>query len=236
MSRRKNILLASACIILGMALAGPAAQAAEAFLKAYPSTHTMYLDGQQVELEAYTINGSNYVRLRDVGEAVGFNVYWDSAAGAVQIDSDTPYTGQPPAAETAASTDLDTVRQDIAALVNQARREHGLPELAIDQRLMTAAQVCADRRYTWHHTREECGAAAVAGYPSGFGSNLTVFTGSAASGIARLAVDNWANSPGHLQTMLDARADSLGVGVAVRSGVTYCYLFVGKPGTINPYR
>lgn len=90
MSRRKNILLASACIILGMALAGPAAQAAEAFLKAYPSTHTMYLDGQQVELEAYTINGSNYVRLRDVGEAVGFNVYWDSATGAVQIDSDTP--------------------------------------------------------------------------------------------------------------------------------------------------
>ena len=96
------------------------------------------------------------------------------------------------------------MRQDIAALVNQARREHGLPELAIDQRLMTAAQVCADRRYTWHHTREECEAAAVAGYPSGFGSNLTVFTGSAASGIARRAVDNWANSPGHLQTMLDA--------------------------------
>ena len=85
---------------------------------------------------------------------------------------------------------------------------------------MTAAQVCADRRYTWHHTREECEAAAVAGYPSGFGSNLTVFTGSAASGIARRAVDNWANSP----------------GLAVRSGVTYCYLFVGKPGTINPYR
>ena len=235
MSRKKNILMASACIVLGMALAGPAAQAAEAFLKAYPSTHTMYLDGQQVELEAYTINGSNYVRLRDVGEAVGFNVYWDSAAGAVQIDSDAPYTGQPPAAETAASTDLDAVRQDIAALVNQVRREHGLPELAVDQRLMTAAQELSGKKYTWHHNQEECEAVARAGYPYGFRSNLTVFTGAAASDIAQQAVENWANSPGHLQTMLDAKADSLGVGVAVRDGVTYCCLFVGKPGTMNPY-
>lgn len=235
MSRKKNILMAPACIILGMALAGPAAHAAEEVLTAVRSVNPFYLDGERIELEAYTINGSNYVRLRDVGEAMGFNVYWDSAAGTVQIDSDAPYTGQPPAAETAASPDLDAVRQDIAALVNQARREHGFPELAIDQRLMTAAQVCADRRYTWHHTREECEAAADAGYPSGFGSNLTVFTGSAASGIARRAVDNWTNSPGHLQTMLDAKADSLGVGVAVRDGVTYCCLFVGKPGTMNPY-
>lgn len=235
MSRKKNILMAPACIVLGMALAGPATQAAAEVLTAVRSVNPFYLDGERIELEAYTINGSNYVRLRDVGEAVGFNVYLDSAAGAVQIDSDAPYTGQPPAAETAASADLDAVWQDIAALVNQVRREHGLPELTIDQRLMTAAQVCADRGYTWHHTREECEAAADAGYPSGFGSNLTVFTGSAASGIARRTVDNWANSPGHLQTMLDARADSLGVGVAVRSGVTYCCLFVGKPGTINPY-
>lgn len=29
-------------------------------------------------MEAYTINGNNYVKLRDIGEKVGFNVYWDS--------------------------------------------------------------------------------------------------------------------------------------------------------------
>ena len=34
MSRKKNILLASTCIVLGMALAGPAAHAAEEILTA----------------------------------------------------------------------------------------------------------------------------------------------------------------------------------------------------------
>ena len=33
------------------------------------------------------------------------------------------------------------------------------------------------RRYTWHHAPEEGQAAAEAGYPYGFGDNLTVFTG-----------------------------------------------------------
>jgi len=61
MSRKKNILLASTCIVLGMALAGPAAHAAEEVLPAVRSTHQFYLDGEQIELEAYLINGNNYV-------------------------------------------------------------------------------------------------------------------------------------------------------------------------------
>ena len=39
MSRKKNILMASACIVLGMALAGPTAHAAEEVLTAVRSTH-----------------------------------------------------------------------------------------------------------------------------------------------------------------------------------------------------
>lgn len=52
MSRKKNILMASACIVLGMALAGPAAHAAEEVLTAVRSTHQFYLDGDRIELEA----------------------------------------------------------------------------------------------------------------------------------------------------------------------------------------
>ncbi len=58
------------------------------------SRHVIYLDGSQVELQAYAINGNNYVKLRDVGRLLDFNVYWD---GAVQIDSTAPYTGEAPA-------------------------------------------------------------------------------------------------------------------------------------------
>ena len=228
MSRKKNILLAFTCIVLGMALAGPAAHAAEEILTAVRSTHQFYLDGGQIHLEAYLINGNNYVKLADVGEALDFNVYWDDA---VQIESSAPYTGH--ASEQA--SDLEQARQNIAALVNQVRREHGLPELAVDQRLMTAAQECSDQKFTWHHNREECEAAANAGYPYGFRSNLTVFTGAAISDIPQQAVENWVNSPGHLQSMLVPNADSLGVGVTVEQGVTYCYLFLGDHTTHNPY-
>ena len=53
------------------------------------SSHTIYVDGQQVSMTAYAIGGNNYVKLRDVGEAVNFNVYWDGKA--VQIESNKPY-------------------------------------------------------------------------------------------------------------------------------------------------
>ena len=141
MSRKKNILMASTCIVLGMALAGPAAHAAEEILTAVRSTHQFYLDGEQIQLEAYLINGNNYVKLADVGEALDFNVYWDDA---VRIESGAPYTGH--ASEQASN--LEQTRQDIAALVNQVRRERGLPELAVDQRLMTAAQELSGKKYT----------------------------------------------------------------------------------------
>ena len=42
---------------------------------------------------------------------------------------------------------------------------------------MSAAQTISDKKYTWHHTKEECEVALACGYPYGFGVNLTVFTG-----------------------------------------------------------
>ena len=58
MSRGKNIALVAAGIVLGTALSGPVAQAASGIL-AERSSQAVYVDGQQIELEAYTIDGSN---------------------------------------------------------------------------------------------------------------------------------------------------------------------------------
>ena len=38
------------------------------------STSRVFADGQEVQLDAYLIDGKNYVQLREIGEAVGFNV------------------------------------------------------------------------------------------------------------------------------------------------------------------
>ena len=94
-SRKREALCMGIGILAGIVLSGPAAQAATTAITAELSTQPIYVDGAQVSMTAYAINGHNYVKLRDVGEAVGFNVYWDGSA--VQIESDQPYTGEPPA-------------------------------------------------------------------------------------------------------------------------------------------
>ena len=139
----------------------------------------------------------------------------------------------PASGDSANLTDNLEIRQEMIRLINQTRKANGVPELPVSEALMDAAQACSDRRYTWHHAPEESQAAVDAGYPYGFGSNLTVFTGTADA--AQRAVDNWSNSPGHFQTMIDPRCDCIGVGVTQYDGITYCYMFVGIPNSVNFY-
>ena len=130
-------------------------------------------------------------------------------------------------------TDNMEIRQEMIRLINQTRKVNGVSELSVNESLMNAAQVCSNRRYTWHHAPEEGQAAAEAGYPYGFGDNLTVFTGT--DNAAQRAINNWINSPGHFETMIDPRCDCIGVGVTQYDGITYCYMFVGIPNSVNFY-
>ena len=56
------------------------------------STSTIYKDGVSVNLTAYTINGNNYFKLRDLGKAFNFSVTWDSANNAIVIDTTKDHT------------------------------------------------------------------------------------------------------------------------------------------------
>ena len=90
---KKGTITFAMGILTGLALCGPAAQAAD-YLKASLSTQPIYVDGVRVSMTAYAIGGNNYVKLRDIGQAVDFEVSWDGAA--VQIETDKPYTGTGP--------------------------------------------------------------------------------------------------------------------------------------------
>ena len=94
MKKKNSIVLLTG--VLAGALLVPTAQAAVRQLTATPSTQRFYVDGAPVQLEAYAINGSNYVKLRDIGEAVGFEVSYEGTTNSVYIgerpnlqDSDT---------------------------------------------------------------------------------------------------------------------------------------------------
>ena len=150
------------------------------------------------------------------------------------VGSTAPAAPEAPASgDSAGLTDNMEIRQEMIRLINQTRKANGVSELPVNEALMNAAQVCSDRRYTWHNAPEESQAAVDAGYPYGFGDNLTVFTGTADA--AQRAVDNWINSPGHFETMIDPRCDCIGVGVTQHDGITYCYMFGGIPNSVNFY-
>ncbi len=311
-------------VITGAALFG-GASAVAAGIVAEPSWSPIFVDGQQVQMTAYNILGNNYVKLRDIGKAVGFNVYW---ANGVQVDSNSPYTGEAPAVPIApssavrissykgntlsagersglivspsgaaynvvssnpeivavesvmgswaavakapgtavitamapdgrtgsvtitvstsplsgsgAQTDIDLtanmeIRQKMIRLINEVRKENGVSQLFVNDALMNAAQDCSAQGFTSHNNQYECESGLAYGYPHGFGANLTVFTGAANSDIAQRAVNNWVNSSGHFQTMVAQRYDCIGVGVTVKNGQAFCYMFVGNPNGHNPY-
>lgn len=164
MNRLKNIGLVLCGLALGLSLSVPAAQAVES-LKATLSTNRILVDGQEVRLTAYNINGNNYVMLRDVGRAVDFNVYWDSDAKCVQVESKKPYTGEAPVTsaeakpvEQPAQTDVAAAKQDIIDRTNALRHQKGVAALRVNDKLMQAAQVRADEMAAsgvYSHTRPD---------------------------------------------------------------------------------
>lgn len=92
--RRKEAALVAGGIILGASIAAPAAGAA---LTAQESSQRFVVDGKSVQIEAYSINGSNYAKIRDIGKAVGFNVSYDAASNTVVISTVEPYAEDTPA-------------------------------------------------------------------------------------------------------------------------------------------
>ena len=212
-------------------LAGVTTTAYAAGIMAERSHHRIVVDGKEAQMEAYVINGNNYVQLRDIGKAVGFEVYWDSTNGCVQVESGKPYTGEAPAKaepdkpvpqpESTAPADVDAMKQDIVERTNALRKENGIAALTTSDKLMQAAQVRADEmaaNTVYSHTR-----------PDGRNFNTVTDCPYMAENIHRIttrylsqhdvslaeaAVDGWANSETHLRNIRNERLNAIGVGIA----------------------
>lgn len=51
----------------------------------------VYLDGKEISLPAYIINGSNYFKLRDIAAVIDFGVAWDGNENLITIDTTIGY-------------------------------------------------------------------------------------------------------------------------------------------------
>ena len=227
----KKSLYLIAGILIGITLFGGSSVLA-AGITAERSTNRVYVDGQEVRLTAYNINGNNYVMLRDIGREVGFNVYWNDDARCVQVESDKPYTGiapvkagtSEPASQPEVTTPADEVavaKQDIVDRTNALWRAKGVAALRVNDKLTQAAQVRADEiaaSGVYSHTR-----------PDGRKSNTVTdskYTGENLHNISELyleqqhktlseaVVELWSNSKAHADNMTSARYGEIGGGLA----------------------
>lgn len=217
MKRMKNVGLVLCGTVLGLALSAPAAQAVES-LKVMLSTNRIFVDGQEVQIEAYTIHDNNFMQLRDIGKAVGFNVYWNAEDGSVQIETDKPYTGEAPAKGEAAD-DADAMKQDIIDRTNALRRENGVAALCVDDKLMQAAQVRAEEMAAsgvYSHTRPDGRKNTTVTDCPYTGENIHCIADWATQGktVSEVAMWSWNLSDGHQKNLLNQNYAEIGVGLA----------------------
>lgn len=57
---------------------------------AFPSTSKILVDGIEQSITAYTVDGSNYFKLRDLGKLIPFDVEWDGDNNRILIFTKTP--------------------------------------------------------------------------------------------------------------------------------------------------
>ena len=248
----KNHLLPGflAGMFCGAAIFGGGAAYASGIL-ANPSTHAVTVDGSQVAVEAYTINGNNYFKLRDIAALVDFGVTWHNATRTVEIDTGSPYEKPEPTVEQPASdaedsstpVDMYAIREEIVQLTNDLRRENGLPALAMDDDLMAAAQVRAEEAaatITYSHTRPDGSDNDTVLAHTGtllMGENMGMkdLVGTSEAALADLQVQSWTQSPGHCRNMLNTIYHSMGAGIAQdQYGMYYIVqIFAGGDYTIT---
>lgn len=226
---KKQILTMFTGLFIGAIITGGASAYAAGIL-AERSNHRIFVDGQEVQMEAYGIAGHNYVKLRDIGEQLGFNVYWDSDSKCVQVESGKPYTGEAPAKDEAADSapqpevttsadDADAMKQDIVDRTNALRKENGVAALRVNGRLMQAAQVRADEmaaHTVYSHTRPNGGKFNTVTDCPYMAENIHRIADWTMSNqtLAERAATDWYASTVHHKNMVNPKLSEIGVGLA----------------------
>lgn len=119
---------------------GTAAFAAEAV----PSNAKVRILGREMTFEAYTIDGYTYFKLRDLADALGFDVLWDAEAKMISVSEKS--AEEPVSAETENEEPVsETITVEKLVLrINAERKNAGLKPLIMNDRVMEAAAMWAE--------------------------------------------------------------------------------------------
>lgn len=110
--------------VLGAVIFGTATAMAAGVI-ATPSANKMVVNGKSVNVEAYNIDGRNYLQLRDMADIIGFSVDWDSVNGQVIINT---ANGNIPDNQTKEDINKDIADNDIKPSYDTANIPKGVLE------------------------------------------------------------------------------------------------------------
>lgn len=72
------------------AVGGEMAQGIGETQLAIESTAKVYVNGKEVNMKAYNINGNNFFKLRDLADVIGFYVGWNAEGNYIEVDRMSP--------------------------------------------------------------------------------------------------------------------------------------------------
>jgi uncharacterized protein YkwD len=123
---------------------------------AEPTTATVWLDGKQTALTAYEIGGNNYFKLRDIGQALDFEVTWDEENQQIVVDTDESYTMEDSYYTDGVTELVLTTEHETFEALNAYREKKGLSPLQYSEKIAAVARAHSydmmDHHYFSTHT------------------------------------------------------------------------------------
>ncbi len=191
------------------------------------------IDDQSAALMSYEIDGYNYFKLRDLGEALDFGVDFDAATRTVLLKTEQTDTSKPaedqavekkPSAETPTpeesekpeETDTPAVSdaEAVLALMNEARAEEGTAALVLDDKLCEAAEIRAkELAELFSHERPDGTRCFTVLEDIGWKDGYSALGENIAMGqtTPEIVMDSWMNSPGHRANILKGEFSKVGI-------------------------
>lgn len=212
------------------------------------STQRFALDGYYINVTAYLIGGNNYVKLRDIALQINFCVDYDEANRRVDIYPGLFYGEEPndgadiPNGSTVVTDEmLRAWELEMVDRINEERSNLGVAALQVDDDLMWSARFWAE-----HLTTEFRHASYGEIYELATSQSIKVrpdieeiINGENITGAGRLtgigldpltiSMNNFMNSEGHRNTILNDEWTRVGVGFALaEDGNIYCCQHFGR--------
>jgi len=232
--KKTGITFAAGIIVGALVFGGGTAIAARIMAK--PSTNAIWVNGVEIEPEAYLIENRNYLQLQDIAAAVDFNVAWDGANNRVLIDTTRGYGSQEtvaaatPTPTASAAPNLlpngvpilsDTERREkeleVIRLVNIERTNAGLKPLTVSEDICVVARIKTDEMVALNylaHTSPTYGTPKEMLKAFGIScKSVGEAAGRAGGTLPNNAVWEWMHSDAHKKIILNPQYTKAGVGL-----------------------